>query len=209
MFRTPATRLVAGATRTTTISPIVRSTQLRVASTAISNPTLNNIEKRWEGMPVQEQAELWMSLRDRMKSPWQELTLNEKKAELGCGHAELGTSSQRFPTSIQAGDIKTNSNPLTFTAYWIAFGPHGPRAEPPPGEGKRVFLGTAVGVLVSVAIFMTVRMFGSPAPSTMTKEYQEESNEFLKAQKAEPFTGIGRADYKGPGMVQSAPKGPE
>lgn len=47
---------------------------------AISNPTLANIEKRWESMPPQEQADLWMALRDRMKTDWNELTLNEKKA---------------------------------------------------------------------------------------------------------------------------------
>jgi hypothetical protein len=47
---------------------------------AISNPTLANIEKRWEGMPPQEQADLWMALRDRMKNNWAELTLQEKKA---------------------------------------------------------------------------------------------------------------------------------
>ena len=47
---------------------------------AISNPTLANIEKRWEGMPPQEQADLWMALRDRMKVDWNELTMQEKKA---------------------------------------------------------------------------------------------------------------------------------
>jgi len=47
---------------------------------AISNPTLANIEKRWEAMPPQEQADLWMALRDRMKVNWAELTLQEKKA---------------------------------------------------------------------------------------------------------------------------------
>lgn len=47
---------------------------------AISNPTLANIEKRWEGMPPQEQADLWMALRDRMKVDWNEMTLQEKKA---------------------------------------------------------------------------------------------------------------------------------
>lgn len=31
-------------------------------------------------MPPQEQAELWMALRDRMKADWTELTLQEKKA---------------------------------------------------------------------------------------------------------------------------------
>lgn len=47
---------------------------------AISNPTLANIESRWDTMPPQEQADLWMALRDRMKNDWNELTLQEKKA---------------------------------------------------------------------------------------------------------------------------------
>lgn len=66
------------------------------------------------------------------------------------------------------------------TAYWIAFGPHGPRALPPPGEGKKVALYTVVGVGVSLAIFATMRMFAKPAPHTMTREWQEASNEYLK-----------------------------
>ena len=56
------------------------STQQSRSAHAISNPTLAGIEKRWEGMPPQEQAELWMQLRDRMKVDWNELTLQEKKA---------------------------------------------------------------------------------------------------------------------------------
>ena len=31
-------------------------------------------------MPPQEQGELWMALRDRMKVDWNEMTLQEKKA---------------------------------------------------------------------------------------------------------------------------------
>lgn len=124
-------------------------------------------------MPVQEQAELWMALRDRMKAPWQELSLQEKKA-----------------------------------AYWIAFGPHGPRAEPPPDEGKRVALGTTIALVVSLIIFAGTRTFSRPAPKTMTKEWQEASNEYLKMQKTEPFSGIGSKGYSGPGMIQSPPGKP-
>lgn len=69
------TSLLRAAPRAT----LVRSVQQRQAH-AISNPTLANIEKRWEGMPPQEQADLWMALRDRMKANWAELTLQEKKA---------------------------------------------------------------------------------------------------------------------------------
>ena len=73
------------------LNPLARKQQsqqqVRCAH-AISNPTLANIEKRWEAMPPQEQAELWMALRDRMKADWTELTLQEKKA----GMSTLPTS---------------------------------------------------------------------------------------------------------------------
>ncbi|KAF5531371.1 cytochrome c oxidase polypeptide 5 mitochondrial [Fusarium napiforme] len=168
MLRTSASNLLRKSLARST--PALAS---RAASThAISNPTLANIEKRWEGMPLQEQAELWMALRDRMQSNWTELTLQEKKA-----------------------------------AYWIAFGPHGPRAVDPPGTGARVAWGVFIGLAASVALFGAVRVVAKPAPYTMTQEYQEETNEFLKNQKSDPFTGITSPGYAGKGMVQSPPKG--
>jgi len=151
--------------------PLSMVSRMAASTHAISNPTLANIEKRWEGMPPPEQAELWMSLRDRMKENWAELTLQEKKA-----------------------------------AYWIAFGPHGPRALPPPGEGQKVALYTVIGILISLGIFSTTRMLAKPAPHTMTKEWQEASNEYLKTQKSEPITGISSEGYTGKGMVQSPPE---
>ncbi|KAF2238409.1 cytochrome c oxidase polypeptide 5 [Viridothelium virens] len=135
---------------------------------AISNPTLANIEKRWEEMPPQEQADLWMQLRDRMKVDWHEMTLQEKKA-----------------------------------AYWIAFGPHGPRAGTPPGENWKVFSYTLVLLAVATGVFALTRHFARPPPKTMTKEYQEQTNEYLKSQNTEPITGVSSEGYKGKGMVQS------
>ncbi|KAI5800263.1 cytochrome c oxidase subunit IV family [Peziza echinospora] len=141
----------------------------RSASTrAISNPTLVDIEKRWEAIPPQEQAELWMNLRDRMKSNWNELTLAEKKA-----------------------------------SYWIAFGPHGPRAAPPPGENKQIFLYTVAGVGISFLVFWGIRQFARPPPKTMSREWQEKTNEYLKEQKVEPITGYASEGYTGPGAIQS------
>merc|ERR1712225_155462 len=110
---------------------------------AISNPTLANIEKRWEAMPPQEQADLWMALRDRMKVDWTEMTLQEKKA-----------------------------------AYWIAFGPHGPRAQTPPGEGKQVFWYTMGGLAVTAVLFFGIRAGARGTPHTMNKEYQEASDAY-------------------------------
>jgi cytochrome c oxidase subunit 4 len=75
---TPLLRQISAASRTITRNQTSLQ-QVRCAH-AISNPTLANIEKRWEAMPPQEQADLWMALRDRMKVNWNELTVQEKKA---------------------------------------------------------------------------------------------------------------------------------
>jgi len=135
---------------------------------AISNPTLAGIEKRWEAMPPQEQAELWMQLRDRMKVDWHEMTLQEKKA-----------------------------------AWWIAFGPHGPRAEAPPGEWTKIWLYTLAGCGISVVLFTIIHSFSRPQPRTMTKEWQEATEEYLKSERVNPMYGISSENYSGRGFVQS------
>jgi len=119
-------------------------------------------------MQPQEQAELWMQLRDRMKvKDWADLTLAEKKA-----------------------------------SYWIAFGPHGPRAPPPPGEARKIFIYTTVGLGAATLVWYFVRAFARPPPRTMDKEWQEKTNEYLKEQKVEPLTGISSEGYSGPGYIQ-------
>ncbi|TVY27663.1 Cytochrome c oxidase polypeptide, mitochondrial [Lachnellula hyalina] len=167
MLRQSILRSSASLTRSRTAAVAVRT----VHAHAVSNPTLAGIEKRWETMPPQEQAELWMQLRDRMKVNWAELTLQEKKA-----------------------------------SYYIAFGEHGPRAGTPPGEGWKVAGLTAAGLGVAFVLFCTMRLFAGSAPGTMNKEYQEATNEYLKAQNSEPISGISSEGYSGKGQVQSAPK---
>ena len=73
-----------------------------------------------------------------------------------------------------------SSSPNVCTAYWIAFGPHGPRALPPPGENWMVFGYTMLGIGISFVIFWAIRSMARPAPGTMTAQYQEMTNEYLK-----------------------------
>lgn len=129
--------------------------------------------------------------------------------------------SSRFSTSIHNQQL-TSFSP---TAYWIAFGPHGPRAEDPPGEGWQVFRIVVTAIVASLVIFGALRMMAKPPPHTMTKEWQEASNEQLKvrrsrvprivswksplippqSQKSDPVTGISSEGYSGKGQVQSPP----
>lgn len=83
MFVRSASQAVRSSAVRASSTPIARvaAQQTRASSEhAIANPTLAGIEKRWEGLPPQEQADLWMQLRDRMKVNWHEMTLQEKKA---------------------------------------------------------------------------------------------------------------------------------
>lgn len=112
----------------------------------------------------------------------------------------------------------------TILAYWIAFGPYGPRAEAPPGEGWRLVKLVSGFLVASAVTFWGTRQFAGPPPKTMSKEWQEASNEYLKVsrhaahalvqsltqlqgEKSEPITGFSSPDYKGKGMVQSKPTG--
>jgi hypothetical protein len=99
-------QLVARRTPPAVYHPIVCQQQTRAAH-AISNPELANIEQRWEAMPPQEQADLWMALRDRMKAPWNELTIQEKKAgmsTLSFVTVACHTFSGLFRSSMVAAD---------------------------------------------------------------------------------------------------------
>ncbi|CAO3685302.1 unnamed protein product [Rhizopus stolonifer] len=89
-------------------------------------------------------------------------------------------------------------------AYYIAFGPHGPR-EPitKPGHGAKV-LGGIVGVLAaSGALFYAIRLNGQETPKTINKEWEEATNEYLKSQNSNPISGISSEGYKGTGYVVS------
>lgn len=120
---------------------------------------------------------------------------------------------------------------LRNTAWWIAFGPHGPRAEDPPGEWTKIMWYTTIGVAVSAALFFGIHAFARPPPRTMTKEWQEATNEYLKVcclrillgphcrviyirvdnfanlfqqkERVNPIYGISSEGYKGKGYVQS------
>ena len=50
----------------------------------------------------------------------------------------------------------------------------------------------AVGVAVSGAIFYTIHAFAKPPPRTMTKEWQEATNEYLRV--CSPLWNSGRGD---------------
>ncbi|CCJ31235.1 unnamed protein product [Pneumocystis jirovecii] len=104
---------------------------------------------------------------------------------------------QRGPWS----ELSMEEKKAASTAYFIAFGPYGSRSIiHPPGFFKKVALGTLSMLAISGVLFYCIRSFAEPPPPTMTKEWQEASNELLKSQNIEPITGVSSEGYTGKGM---------
>jgi len=104
---------------------------------------------------------------------------------------------------IQKKDWKSLSVDEKKAAYYVAFGPHGPRTPvSPPGQGLKVFLYTMGLVGVAGLITLAVRSRAPPPPRTLTREWQEASNERALEQRSDPITGISSEGYKGKGFVQ-------
>lgn len=65
-------------------------------------------------MPPQEQAELWMQLRDRMKTNWSELTYAEKKACECCSYCGSQLiKCMRMHKALQLINFETHGLSLT------------------------------------------------------------------------------------------------
>jgi len=102
----------------------------------------------------------------------------------------------------QKADWKQLSLEEKKSLYFIAFGPHGPRETLPPGFHTKVALTSAAVVAASGALFLWIRSKGEEKPATLSKEWQEASNEYAKENKMNPITGISSDGYKGKGFVQ-------
>jgi len=106
---------------------------------------------------------------------------------------------------LQKKDWKTLTVDEKKAAYYIAFGPHGPRAPiKPPGSNVKIFFGTFAAIGAAAVVYGLIRSQAPPPPKTMTREWQEASNEYAKEKKINPITGISSEGYKGKGFVQSS-----
>ncbi|KAH7924753.1 COX4, subunit IV of cytochrome c oxidase [Leucogyrophana mollusca] len=103
---------------------------------------------------------------------------------------------------LQKKDWKSLSIDEKKAAYYVAFGPHGPRAPvSPPGEGLKVFIGTMGLIGIAGLVYMGARSLAPPPPKTITREWEEASNERAREQKMNPISGITSEGYSGKGFV--------
>ncbi|PWY99246.1 COX4-domain-containing protein [Testicularia cyperi] len=106
---------------------------------------------------------------------------------------------------LQRKDWKELSVDEKKAAYFVSFGPHGPRKPiAAPGQGAKTAAGVVALLGVTTGVYYLMRANGGSAPKTMTKEWQEASNQIALEQKQNPITGIASQNYQGKGHVQSA-----
>ncbi|KAI8328774.1 cytochrome c oxidase subunit IV, partial [Chlamydoabsidia padenii] len=117
--------------------------------------------------------------------------------------AEQNTIAKQLEEA-QKADWKVLSTDEKKAAYYIAFGPHGPR-EPitGPGHTQKVIGGTLAVLAVSGVLFAAIRSQGKETPITVNKEWEAATNEYLKSQNSNPISGISSEGYKGTGYVVS------
>ncbi|CAE6461110.1 unnamed protein product [Rhizoctonia solani] len=131
-----------------------------------------------------------------VEAQWESLS-SEEQVEV---HREL--------ENLQKRDWKTLSLDEKKAAYFVAFGPHGPRTPvTPPGQTMKVITGTLAVFALAGGAFGLIRAYenytGGPTPHTFSKEYQQAMNERAVEQKMNPITGITSEGYKGTGFVVS------
>ncbi|OJT06106.1 Cytochrome c oxidase polypeptide 5, mitochondrial [Trametes pubescens] len=103
---------------------------------------------------------------------------------------------------LQKRDWKTLTVDEKKAAYYVAFGPHGPRAPvDAPGASTKIVLGVTGLVVAAGAVFYAIRAAAPPPPRTITKEWEEATNERAIEMKINPISGITSEGYSGPGFV--------
>ncbi|TDL27324.1 COX4, subunit IV of cytochrome c oxidase [Rickenella mellea] len=128
-----------------------------------------------------------------VEAQWEKLSTEEQVAV----HQQL--------EQLQKKDWKELSIDEKKAAYYISFGPHGPRTPvSPPGQGYKILFALALGVGATGLLFEGLRTLAAPPPRTLTKEWQEASNDLAKERKLNPISGISSDDYKGKGFVTAS-----
>ena len=107
---------------------------------------LANIEAQWERMSSEDQVAVHEQLEELQKKNWKELSLAEKKAGMF-----------PFPDIPYARDVHCLP-----TAYYVSFGPHGPRAPiNPPGTTLKVALGVSGLLAATGVVWFATRSLGT------------------------------------------------
>lgn len=159
-----ALRLVRRGLTTAAAHPPHASPSSSHVTAATSAIPLSNVEAQWATLSPAEQTTVHQQLEELQRKDWKTLSLAEKKA--GASICSYLISS---PPSLVGGREKEGTAKrrtcylleLHRTAYYVAFGPHGPRAPVnPPGTAVKILTGITVLVGTAGLLYGGIRSMG-------------------------------------------------
>jgi cytochrome c oxidase subunit 4 len=92
-------------------------TQTRFASSAITPAEITNIQGRWEKLPESDKQHLIDALAAKQKLPWNQLSLEEKKA---AWYISFGTWGPRKPMETKEEQAQIYKGIIGFTLLSVA-----------------------------------------------------------------------------------------
>ncbi|KAF9427877.1 Cytochrome c oxidase subunit 5A [Podila epigama] len=163
------------------LRPASRVTMRRWAST--STPGARTVAPSSKADAISDIPLTNLSLR------WKTLTQQQKESLTS--HLE----------QLQAGDWKAMTLEQKQAAYWVSFGPHGARTPlTGPNHALKVVGGTLAMLSISGVIFAWMLSKRGEQPITKTKAWQDATNEYARANKINPLSGVSSEGYKGQGF---------
>ncbi|TCD70265.1 Cytochrome c oxidase subunit 5A [Steccherinum ochraceum] len=162
-----------------TAAPLVRARG--IAATANASSTAASTSASQSVIPL-----------SNVEAQWENLNHDDQLAV----HQQLA--------ELQKKDWKGLSIEEKKAAYYVAFGPHGPRKPiSAPGDSLKILLAVVGAMAVAGAVSAGVKSMAPPPPRTLNKEWEQASNERAIEQKMDPISGIASEGYKGPTFVVS------
>ncbi|CAO1622373.1 unnamed protein product [Parajaminaea phylloscopi] len=185
--------MIAPALRSTARASVARS----LASSSARRTLLTKAEK-WDHTDAAAALE----------APDQKVALADVVPNIEARWASMSKVEQyavyRQLEEVQRKDWKDLSLDEKKAAYFVSFGPHGPRKPvTQPGQAVRTLAAVSFLIGATGVVFYAMRQYGGAPVKTMTKEWQEQSNQRSLDEKINPISGISSEGYKGTGHVQS------
>ncbi|GME72745.1 unnamed protein product [[Candida] boidinii] len=151
-------------------------------------PTFNNLSKistrNFLQISTRSATTLTNASITNLESRWEKLPESDKKYVI-----EALSEKQKLPW-------KELSQAEKKASWYISFGEWGPRKPVHTKDDvSYIFWGVTIGLGISASIFLFFRSIRN-VPKTMNKEWQAQSDEYLKSKNANPFTGYSQVQSK-------------
>lgn len=163
-MRASALRIVRRGLATAAAHPPHANSSSSHVTAAASAIPLSNVEAQWATLNLAEQTAVHQQLEELQRKDWNTLSLAEKKAGTCLFLYVYIPTLVPFPggsETILSSCLIHDHVMNIVTAYYVAFGPHGPRSPVnPPGTTVKIITGVSVLIGTAGLLYTGIRAIG-------------------------------------------------